>query len=456
MAEQTRWLDLTDQKDLLARGQIKPADLLDAAIERIEHLDPALNAVTTRYFDQAREAAGSAEGPLAGVPFLVKDLTADVAGQVRTDANSALKAQSRAADRDSPLVDLFRSAGLVVVGRTTSSEFGTLPTAESRAWGVTRNPWDLSRSPGGSSGGSAAAVAAGMVAAAHASDAAGSLRIPASGCGLVGLKPSRPADSGPPVSVQALISEFVVTRSVRDAALLLDLTQPGPTAADVTPAPLRIGLLDSRIDGSPVHPACAAAVRLAAGQLEELGHHVEPGFPTALGDATLGRLFSAYFATGILEVFEEVARRLGRELTEADVEPLNWALATLGAQMSSTERESAFAAAPAFIRSVLTWWDHYDLLLTPTTAEPSLPVGALGPEPANPLAGLERAQAFAPFTPFVNMTGQPAISLPLASDEQGRPTGVQLVGRPGAERVLLAVAAQLEVAAPWKDRRPPS
>ncbi|MFF7555376.1 amidase [Streptomyces olivaceus] len=464
LADQTRWLDATAQAALVRSGEVKASELVEAAIERIERLDPGLGAVTLRYFDQARSAAADgSNGPLAGVPFLVKDLLTDVRGQACTDANVALKAQARPADADSPLVARFRAAGLVLAGRTASSEFGTTPTAESAAWGATRNPWNTALSSGGSSGGSAAAVAAGMVPAAHGTDAAGSIRIPASCCGLVGLKPSRSGARTAVESVMDLIVPSVLTRSVRDTALFLDIARgdEGPAPADgylaepgKDPGRLRIGLLDTRIDGSPVHPDCAQAARSAARLLESLGHHVDPGFPAALGDSTLDQLFAAFWSAGMGDLLADVARRLGRDVTASDVEPLNWALGTLAADLSADDRQAASEGVAGFARSVVSWWDDRDLLLTPTQAEPPLPSGTLASDPAEPMAPLLRSTQFAPFTPFVNFTGQPAISLPLHTDTAGLPIGVQLVAAPGREDLLLRVAAQLEAAAPWGERRP--
>ncbi|WP_149561646.1 amidase [Streptomyces cacaoi] len=464
LTEQTRWLDATGQAALVASGEVKPGELLDAAIERIERFDPDLGAVTSRYFDQAHAAAAAPPtGPLAGVPFLIKDVFADVAGQVCTDANVALKAQARPATADSPLVARYRAAGLIFAGRTASSEFGTVPAAESTAWGATRNPWNTALSPGGSSGGSAAAVAAGMVPAAHGNDAAGSIRIPAACCGLVGLKRSGAGARTAVASVQDLFAELAVTRSVRDTALLLDIahgdegTAPaGGYLAELgaDPGRLRVGLLDTRPDGAPVHRDCAEAARSTARLMESLGHQVEPGFPAALSASALDRLLPAFWSSGMADVLRGLARQLGREATEAEVEPLNWALATMGAEVTAEERQAAQDGVADFARSVVSWWDDHDLLLTPTVAEPPVPSGTLGPDRANPLAPLQRAEQFAPFTPFANFAGLPAISLPLHTDADGLPIGVHLVAAPGREDLLLRVAAQLETAAPWQDRRP--
>ncbi|MFD2468843.1 amidase [Amycolatopsis silviterrae] len=453
LAEQTRWLDVTEQAALVASGEVKAGELVEAAIERVERFDAALGAVPLRYFDQAREA--DPVGPLAGVPFLVKDLFTDVAGQVCTNGNVALKAQARPASADSPLVARFRAAGLVFAGRTACSEFGTVPAADSAAWGATRNPWDTALSPGGSSGGAAAAVAAGMVPAAHGTDAAGSIRIPASCCGLVGFKPSRTSGQGAS-AVWDLIGELAVTRSVRDTALLLGIARDDtPVELGVDPGRLRVGLLDTRPDGAPVHADCAEAARSAARLLESLGHHVDPGFPAALGDSTLDGLFAAFWTSGMASVLGELGHQLGREVTEADVEPLNWTLGVLGAEVAAADRQAAIEGVAGFARSVVDWWADHDLLLTPTLAEPPLPSGALGSDPADPLASLGRAQQFAPFTPFANFTGQPAISLPLHTSSAGLPIGVQLVAAPGREDLLLRVAAQVEAAAPGTFRRVP-
>lgn len=309
------------------------------------------------------------------------------------------------------------------------------------------------------SGGAAAAVAAGMVPAAHGNDAAGSIRIPASCCGLVGLKPSRAAGRPAVRSAWDLIAHFALTRSVRDTALLLDiardtdgyLAEPG---AD--PGRLRVGLLDTRFDGSPVHPDCAGAVRSAARLLESLGHHVEPGFPAVLGDSPLDQLLPAFWSSGMADTLQELASQLGREITEADVEPLNWTLGVLGGEVNADDVQAARDGVADFARSVVSWWDDHDLLLTPTLAEPPLPSGALLSTTADPLAALDRSQQFAPFTPFVNFAGLPAINLPLHADVGGLPIGVQLVAGPGRDDLLLRVAAQLEVTAPRQDRHPAS
>ncbi|CAM9906910.1 unnamed protein product, partial [Phaeothamnion confervicola] len=317
LADDTQWLDATDQAELVRSGQVSPIELLEAAIERIERIDPALNAVVIRWFDHAREIATSdlPDGPFRGVPFLLKDLWAHFEGQTLTNGNRALRSAAPISPADTTLVSRFRTAGLVIAGRTNSPELGSLPVTEPEAWGPTRNPWNTRVTPGGSSGGAAAAVASGMVPFAHASDGGGSIRIPASCCGLVGLKPSQGRITlGPFRDESNLGVELCVSRSVRDTARLLDAVH-GPGVGDtviaaaplrpyvdelgVDPGSLRIGLLDRHPFGHDVHPECATAVRNAAALLASLGHFVEPGFPAALANPEFGRRFGAMWATNM-------------------------------------------------------------------------------------------------------------------------------------------------------------
>lgn len=473
LADDTRFLDATGQAELVRTGQVRPIELLDAAIERIEALDPQINAVVVRWFDEARATAAAdlPDGPFRGVPFLLKDLWAAYAGQPLTNGNVRFKEAARVAAADTTLVSRFRAAGLVTAGRANSCEFGSLPTTEPVAWGPTRNPWNTAHSSGGSSGGSGAAVAAGMVPIAHASDGGGSIRIPASCCGLVGLKPTQGRITlGPLRDESNLGVELCVSRSVRDTATMLDAVR-GPGVGDTVMAPaplrpyveelgadpgsLRIGLLDTRADGGPVHAECAAAVRGAATLLESLGHKVELDFPSALADPEVGRRFGALWATNMAASVALLGDQLGRAVTADDVEPVNWALAERAAGLTAVDYARALAAAAHFRRAVHQWWaDGFDLLLTPTLGEPPLPIGTLANDPADPLAPMLRSATYVPFTSAFNSTGQPAISLPLHWTADGLPVGVQLVAAYGREDVLLRVAAQLEQAAPWADRRP--
>jgi amidase len=466
-------MDAVDQAALVHDGQVTALELLDAAIERIERIDPVLNAVVIRWFDQARDTARAAlpDGRFRGVPFLIKDLFAGYAGQPITNGNLALKNASVVSDADTTLVSRFRRAGLVTAGRTNSPELGSVPTTEPIAWGATHNPWDLSRSPGGSSGGSAAAVASGMVPFAHASDGGGSIRIPASCCGLVGLKPSQGRISlGPVRDETALSVELCVSRTVRDTATLLD-TVRGPGIGDTViarlparryvlelgadPGRLRIGLLDHNPQGGAVAPECAAAARSVATLLESLGHTVEPAWPAALADTSLRLHFATLWSTNIgvgLRRFEE---QVGRPLTADEFEPMNRAQADMAAHFTAVDYALAFSAATHFRRALQAWWtDGWDLLLTPTVAELPLPLGVIANDPDNPLATVERAFQFIPFTPAFNMSGQPAINVPVEWTDTGLPVGVQLVAAYGREDVLLRVASQLETAKPWAHRTP--
>ena len=474
-ADETQWMDATEQAALVARGNATPLELLDAAINRIERLDPALNAVVIRWFDHAREVAASIDlptGPFRGVPFLLKDLWATYAGQRISNGNVALKNANTISPIDTTLVARYRAAGLVIAGRTNSPELGSVPTTEPLAWGPTRNPWDTTRTPGGSSGGSAAAVASGMVPFAHASDGGGSIRIPASCCGLVGLKPSQGRITfGPARDESGLGVEHCVSRSVRDSAALLDATY-GPGIGDtvVAPAPvrpyaaelgvdpgrLRIGLLDHHPQGGAVDQECTDAARAAATLLESLGHHVEPAWPAALADASFASQFGALWSTNMgasLRRFEEM---IGRPLNDDEFEPMNRAQADFAKLFTSIDYARALASVAQFRRAVQAWWtEGWDLLLTPTLAAVPVPIGTFTNNAEHPMAPLARAGAFVPFTPAWNTSGQPAISLPLHWTAQGLPVGVQLVAAYGREDVLFRVASQIEQAHPWAHRRPP-
>ncbi len=485
IADDTRWLDATDQAELVARGDVSAVELVDAAIERIDRLDGALNAVIMRWYDRARTQAGAIDAswsvestdrdwaPFAGVPFLLKDLWAHDAGTPMTNGNAALRDAQPISTFDTTLVARCREAGLINVGRTNSPELGSLPVTEPTAYGPTRNPWDTRRTPGGSSGGAAAAVAAGMVPIAHASDGGGSIRIPASCCGLVGLKPSQGRITlGPERDESGLSTVLCVSRSVRDTARLLDAVHgPGIGDSIVAPAPrrpyadelraepgrLRIGLLDTHPqEGRSIHPDCTAAARAAAAMLEGLGHDVAVAHPAVLGDASFTGRFMAMWATAMAVGVDTMSKMAGRELNADDVEPVNWAQAAFARRLSGVDYAEALAAVMEFRRALHQWWaDGWDLLLTPTLAEPPVMIGEHDATPDDPLAGMKRATQFVAFTPPFNASGQPAINLPLHRNAEGLPIGVQLVAGYGREDLLIAVAAQLEAAHPWADRRPP-
>jgi len=474
-ADETRWLDATAQAELVRSGEVSPLEMFDAAIERIEAGNVALNAVVHLWADEARAAVARgdiADGPLHGVPFLLKDLWADYAGHPLTQGNVALRNAGYVATSTTTLVERYLAAGLVIAGRTNSPELGTLPVTEPLAFGPTRNPWDLDHTPGGSSGGAAAAVAAGFVAMAHASDGGGSIRIPAACTGLVGLKPSQGRITLGPLRTESNLGvEHCVSRSVRDSALLLDLTA-GPGIGDtvIAPAPerpyvdelgrnpgrLRIGMLDHDPRHNPVHPDCVEAVHVTARLLEGLGHDVEPNYPEALADTSLVGRFMAQWATNAGTGIAAISAALGRTATAEDVEPVNWAQAEFARQLAAVDLAESQAAVAGFRRDVQTWWaDGWDLLLVPTTGEPPPLIGEHLAQPDDPMHGLRRAAQFVLFTSQFNMSGQPAISLPLHWNAAGLPIGVQLVAAYGREDLLFQVAAQLEAAQPWAHRHPP-
>jgi len=474
LADETRWMDATDQAALVAEGAVTPSELLEAAIERIERSNPSLNAVVIEWFDHARSVAADPalpDGPFRGVPFLLKDLYTNFAGQTMSNGNVALKEAAKIDTTDTTLVARFKATGLVIAGRTNTSEMGSLPTAQALAWGPTRNPWGLDRTSGGSSGGAAAAVAAGMVPFANASDGGGSIRIPASCCGLVGLKPSQGRTTvGPARAEVGLGVELCVSRTVRDTARLLDAVRgPGVGDAVIAPAPqrpyveelgaesgrLRIGLLDVHPRGGFLHEDCVTAVRAAASMLEGLGHIVEPAWPACLADGTLAEKFMALWAVQLAMAAREFGQTLGRELTADDIEPVNWVHVERARRLTAVDYAAAEVAGWAFRRTLQQWWaDGWDLLLTPTVAEPPLPLTEFENNPEHPTAPMRRAGQFAAFTPPFNMSGQPAISLPLHRNAEGLPIGVQLAAAYGQEDLLIRVAAQLESAHPWLSDHP--
>lgn len=462
--------DATGLAELVRRRRVSAQELLDRAIARIERLDPVVNAVTLRHFDLARAslAALDPQAPFAGVPFMLKDLWLAMAGTVTTNGSRFF--DGAVADHDGELVKRFRRAGLVTVGKAASPEFGLTTTTESALHGLTRNPWSLGRIAGGSSGGSAAVVAAGMVPIAHASDGGGSIRIPASCCGLVGLKPSR---GRVPFTVRryegwaGLSAHFAVTRSVRDAARLLDAVA-GPEAgasAMAAPAPgafaaatrqrlrpLRIARLRAPLSGTPVDPECERTVDLAAEACRKLGH--------AVGDATPKVDFRAYSAAfGTVVAVQTLAAiyareaQLGRACTEADVEPVTWFVAQSGRSIDGLAYAAARDTFDQAARDMAAFHEDWDLLLSPTLAQPPVELGRLGLSPKDFRQYANDVSVFSPYTSLANITGQPAISLPLRNDAAGLPSGAMFLARFGEEETLLSLAAALERELPWAGRR---
>jgi amidase len=465
------FLDATAQAELVRRKEVKPIELVDAAIDRIERLNPVLNAVVTPMYDLARKAALGPlpDGPFAGVPFLLKDLLAEHGG-VRLTEGSAFLAD-HVSDCDTELVARHKRAGLIVVGKTNTPEFGSLPTTEPRLFGPTHNPWDTGRTPGGSSGGSAAAVAAGMVPMAHGNDGGGSIRVPASCCGLFGLKPTRARNPlGPKKGdvMSGLVVEHAVTRSVRDSAALLDATS-GPDLGDpywappparpflqevgADPGRLRIAFTAQAATGAQVHPDCVAAVRDAAALCADLGHEVAEVAP-GLDSEGVTRAFVTLWSAGGAWAVDYWARETGRTPTPDLFEPLSWAIQEMGRQQSASVYLLALQDLQRISREVARFFVDYDIWLTPTLAEPPVPLGTFDSPPENPLYGLIRAGAFMPFTFICNITGQPAMSVPLYWNADGLPVGTHFIARFGDEATLFRLAAQLEEARPWASRRP--
>ena len=469
------WLDATAQAELVRTGVATPLELVDAAIERVERVNPQLNAVIHPLFDSARERAKGElpDGPFRGVPVLFKDLGCAVEGDPYHEGMAIAKRLGYRSAHTDELAKRYLEAGFVCIGRTNTPEQGLVPTTEPYAYGPTRNPWNTEHTTGGSSGGSAAAVASGMVPLAHANDGGGSIRIPASCCGLVGLKPSRGRVSGAPFGdplVSMLVVDLCVSRTVRDTAALLDAVH-GPAVGDtvIAPAPrrpfrdevgadpgrLRIGILThDPLTGDMAQPECVAAAEAAGKLLESLGHTVDESSPKAVDDPALVGHFTSLWSGGLAAALANWENLLGEKIAESDVEPLTWALAEIGRATGAVDYITAIGVLSAQTRAVEQWWaDGYDLLLTPTLAEAPVELGTFD-TPDNPILGFMRAAQFTPFTPIFNITGQPAISVPSATSSRGLPIGIHLVASYGREDVLLRVASQIETAAPWIDRRP--
>jgi amidase len=478
--------------ELARRGEVAPIELVEEAIARIEALNPALNAVVLKLYDSARAAArGTLSGPFAGVPFLIKDLAVTVAGTPTSEGNRRLSQIVREADNE--LVARYRRAGLIFVGKTNVPEFGLAPVTESEALGPCRNPWDPTRTCGGSSGGSAAAVAARMAPFAHASDGGGSIRIPASCCGLVGLKPTRGRTPFGPIEGEAwrgFTVSHAVTRSVRDCAALLDVTQGADVGApyEITPparpyleevaAPpgrLRIAFTVAPLLAESVHGDCVAGVEATAALLAELGHEVVEAAPP-LDREPLIDAFMTIIAAETGADIERMAELVGRPLGPGDFEAATYAMGLLGRSWSASDYAGAAGYLQRWGRRIGAFFADYDILLTPTLAQPPVPLGAIKPTPVENaiLAAIGRLRAgglfrasglaiqlvkkplsFMPYTPLFNVTGQPAMSLPLYWNAAGLPIGVQFVARMGDEAALFRLAGQLEQARPWFDRAPP-
>jgi amidase len=460
----------TELAALVRSGDVTARELTEASLRRIDELQPTINAFTHVAHESALAAADAIEPgdsrPFAGVPIAIKDNRA-VAGMPLTMGSDLFG--DFVPGRDAYLVRRLREAGFVIVGKTSMPEMGILPTTEPRRFGPTRNPWDTSRTPGGSSGGAAAAVAAGMVPVAHGNDGGGSIRIPAACCGLVGLKPARGRVSvGPDGGESFLVCDGVVTRSVEDTARVLDVlagpelgdsswAPPAPAAGyaaltEVDPGLLRIGYtVTPALEDATVDPMSARATRDTAALLESLGHNVQEITPPWVGRNLLPD-FVRSFAPGVSFTVWLGGQLSGREPTAEDVEPLTWSLWKRASSQDTINYLTAQYRLETAARSIVQDLAEFDVVLTPVLAQRPVPVGEMNGLGSDPMVDFRKSGYFTPFTAVFNVTGQPAISLPLYQGDDGLPTGVQLVGRPAREEVLLGLARQLELALPWADR----
>lgn len=484
--------DATGLARRVARGDVSPVELLDTAIARAEAVNPTLNAVVHRFDERARRwiEDGLPEGPFRGVPLLLKDLTVALAGEPLS-SGSRFGANFRP-HFDHVMVERFRAAGLVPFAKTNCPEWGLMPVTEPRLFGACHNPWDTTLTPGGSSGGSAAAVAAGIVPAAHANDGGGSIRIPASCCGLVGLKPSRgrtPAGPERRDGWWGASIDHVVTRSVRDSAALLDAVRGldigAPYAAPPPPRPyreavesdpgrLRIALCTDPLLSAGVDAVCREAAEGAAKLFADAGHVVEP-FTPPVERETILHAYMVLLAASVWAEIKLSGERRGRAPRRGELEPATRALSRLGAALTGGEVALAWERLGIFSRRFSRAVQPYDVLLTPTLSQRPRPIGALDPRgfkrvSLTALNTLPLAKAFLLFdalqlfaedvfefigyTPLANITGQPSISLPLAETSEGVPVGVLATGRYGDEYSLLALAAQAERIRPWAHRFP--
>ena len=458
--------------ELVRKKEVRPEDLLEAAIERVEARNPAINAVTMKLYDYGRKAIadGLPDGPFRGVPFLIKDLTSPVAG-VRMTRGSKFFADTPPSPTDSEHVKRLKKAGLVIFGRTNTCELGLSLTCEPQLHGPTRNPWNTAHISGGSSGGAAAAVGARMLPIAHASDGFGSIRAPAACCGLVGLKPTRSRNTFAPFSGEGLGSvstEHAVTLTVRDTAALLDATRgAGPGDPYVAPLPARpyleeTGTKPGRLkiawtakapNGAKVDPECLRLLAETVKLCTELGHHVEERDPEIEGAAIVPTFLTLAAANTVVNLSSHPTA--GRPAREGEVERITWLTAKMGEKISAADYVRATQTAHRLGRQMAAFHSDWDVLLTPGLASPAVKLGWLDMMMDDLDEYWRRVFDFSPFTVWFNLTGQPGLMLPLGQSTGGLPLAVQLVGRYGDEATLIRLGSQLEAAQPWIGRKPP-
>jgi Asp-tRNA(Asn)/Glu-tRNA(Gln) amidotransferase A subunit family amidase len=471
LAEEFERYDGLGLAELIRTKEVTADEVLAATLERIDARNPAINAVVTRMDDHARAAirAGLPDGPFKGVPYLLKDLGALYTGVVTT-FGSRLFADN-VPDHDSEIVARMKRAGLVIAGKSNTPEMGIAPSTEPRLFGPTRNPWSRQHSAGGSSGGAAAAVAAGMLPMAHATDGGGSIRIPASACGLFGLKPTRARNPMGPDAGEGWSGASVghaVTWSVRDSAALLDATSgpdvgdpywapppPRPFLQEVgrDPGPLRIALTTTPWIEGPVDPECADAARGAANLCASLGHHIEEARPQ-IDEAVWAAARRIIVVASLTFALDSRAAALGRPLREDDIEPITWSRVQEARGYSAADYARAIHTVHRTGRAVARFLERYDILITPTMAKPPHPLGVISLSNPDLAAFDAAAVASVSFTALFNSSGHPAMSVPLAMSKSGLPLGVQFVARFGDEARLFRLASQLESAQPWRERRP--
>lgn len=479
--------------ELVRKGEVQPAELAEEAIRRIEQVNPQVNAVIEKMYDQARKTATNdlPDGPYRGVPFLIKDIMTDYAGVPSRRSSRFLN--HYVPERDSEIVRRYKAAGLVILGKTNTPEFGLLPVTEPELFGPTNNPWDLTRNSGGSSGGAAAAVAARMVPVAHGNDGGGSIRVPAACCGVFGLKPTRGRTPlGPDLAEgwQGMVVNHVLSLSVRDSAAMLDATAGPEVGAPYYPPPperpfleevgadpgqLRIAYTARPLLPGEMHPDCIKGLQETVNLCQELGHEMVEAAPQVDG-STFARAFLTMVCGETRAGIEEAESLVGRKATSADFEPVTWSLYLLGQQFSAGDFAVAVHTLKDTAQRLGHFFQEYDMLLTPTAAMPPLKAGALQPQ-GKDLAAMkvlgrlnagwllrifadidalaEDTFAFIPCLPLFNATGQPAMSVPLYWNDEDLPVGMQFVGGYGDEATLFRLAAQLEEARPWFDRVPP-